>query len=594
MERLLPYYERELASLRESCRELSQRYPSLGGLLAGVGESTGDPSVETMIQATALLTARVAKRLDDDYPQFTEALLAMIEPDLLRPTVPASIVDIRQDAGDASAKVLPHGTTFHSPVVDGVRLDFSTVYDVHPAVPPLAAAAFATDFDVPPIVRLPRDASARISLRWPALPPGLEHGRLRLFVDGERSFVAALIDALFLHTVAAYVQPDGASAWFPLDRPPLALAGWDDEDALLPLSAQATPACRLIKEFFTFPEKFNFVEFDLAPISARLGSAGGTLHLVLGHLPGEAQTIRTLAALGPQHLRPSCTPAVNLTAMAAVPIQLDHHTPDYPLKVGHKRSEAFDIVGIQEVRLVDSNTGGAPVVLEPLYTLRHALAPDSTRYWSVRTVTEPERRHHIAIVDSALHPVGAGKQTVSADLLCSNGTMAADAIDTRSRCELHDSNGNAVVRFLRRPTRPAYFSSDEGIHWRLVAQLALGSRAITSLGVDELRALLSLYDVTRSPASARLIAGIQDVSFSSVMTWVGSGAHTCLMPGIDIRLTLDTSACAGTGVYVFACLLDRFFGLYTQINVFTRLTVWSSQDEELLTCPPRTARFTLA
>lgn len=47
MERLLPCYERELASLREACRELSQRYPSLAGLLAGVGESTADPSVES-------------------------------------------------------------------------------------------------------------------------------------------------------------------------------------------------------------------------------------------------------------------------------------------------------------------------------------------------------------------------------------------------------------------------------------------------------------------------------------------------------------------------------------------------------------------
>jgi type VI secretion system protein ImpG len=48
--------------------------------------------------------------------------------------------------------------------------------------------------------------------------------RLRLFVDGEASTRAALIDALFLRGACAFVQAGGEAAWLPLPpcrwRPP--------------------------------------------------------------------------------------------------------------------------------------------------------------------------------------------------------------------------------------------------------------------------------------------------------------------------------------------------------------------------------------
>ena len=85
MEELLPDYERELGIFRNYSRKFAQRYPKTAGQLLIAGENSEDPHIERLIQSFALLTARVAKRLDSDYPQFTESMLETLYPHFLRP-----------------------------------------------------------------------------------------------------------------------------------------------------------------------------------------------------------------------------------------------------------------------------------------------------------------------------------------------------------------------------------------------------------------------------------------------------------------------------------------------------------------------------
>ena len=91
MQDLLPYYERELAYLRRYGREFAERYPKIAGRLQLSAEGSQDPHVERLIEAFALLSARVSKRIEDDYPEFTDALLDVLYPHYLRPFPSCSI-----------------------------------------------------------------------------------------------------------------------------------------------------------------------------------------------------------------------------------------------------------------------------------------------------------------------------------------------------------------------------------------------------------------------------------------------------------------------------------------------------------------------
>ena len=69
------YYESELTFLRQIGAEFADKYPKIASRLVLEPDRCEDPHAERMLEAFALLAARVHLRIDDDFPQITEALL---------------------------------------------------------------------------------------------------------------------------------------------------------------------------------------------------------------------------------------------------------------------------------------------------------------------------------------------------------------------------------------------------------------------------------------------------------------------------------------------------------------------------------------
>ena len=75
---LLGYYERELTFLRQLGGEFAAQYPKVASRLQLEPNRCEDPHVERLIEAVALLAARIHLRLDDDFPEITQALLNVV------------------------------------------------------------------------------------------------------------------------------------------------------------------------------------------------------------------------------------------------------------------------------------------------------------------------------------------------------------------------------------------------------------------------------------------------------------------------------------------------------------------------------------
>jgi hypothetical protein len=124
MEELLPYYERELSHLRHYSGGFAQRYPKIAGYLLPADEHSDDPYIEQLIQAIAVLDARIGKKLKDDYLQCVEALLDVMQPHYLRPFPACSIAQFSVAAatGDKpNTYRLARGTELVSPAMIGWR-----------------------------------------------------------------------------------------------------------------------------------------------------------------------------------------------------------------------------------------------------------------------------------------------------------------------------------------------------------------------------------------------------------------------------------------------------------------------------------------
>ena len=83
-----------------------------------------------------------------------------------------------------------------------------------------------------------------------------------------------------------------------------------------------------------------------------------------------------------------------------------------------------------------------------------------------------------------------------------------------------------------------------------------------------------------------MIAGVLRVS---ARRSVGRGGHgDAVCRGTDIDLTLDEKRFAGSGLFLFASVIEHFLGLYCSINSFTRLNVFIDGRKGVLRrWPPR-------
>src|SRR3984957_4781800 len=94
---LLLYYERELDYLRKSAAQFAEKHPKVASRLVLAPTKWEGPHVERLLEAFAFLAARVHLKLDDEFPEITEALLSVVYPQLVRPIPSMSVVEFQLD-----------------------------------------------------------------------------------------------------------------------------------------------------------------------------------------------------------------------------------------------------------------------------------------------------------------------------------------------------------------------------------------------------------------------------------------------------------------------------------------------------------------
>jgi len=607
MDELFAQYERELVTMRQLCREYAERYPKVAAKLQLGGESCDDPHVERLIQSVALLCARVSKRLDDSYPQFTEALLNLMFPHYLRPFPSCAIVRVLPAARSAggSTGTVPRGTLLESAPVRGVNCKFRTAYDVSPSPASIVSARFDEVVHAPSSTRLARGVTASISVEFESTAPPTAAAPFRLYLDGDASFSTALRDALFMRTAAAYVQAGADGAWQPLAAIPIAATGFADDDALIPFDARSQRAYRILAEYFAFPEKFNFIDIDLATLCARLpaGCARFTLHLgLVGVSPGSDQA-RMLAGLSARSLLPGCTPVVNLFRLPGVPIDYNQQTAEYPVLAHPAHAASYEVYSVDRVHMVrQEGKDIVPVEFRPFYALRHGESDARKgRYWILRhddtlAAVSPGHEKVISLVDADGGPLTVERATLSIDLTCTNRDLPCLLETGLAGGDLFipGATEGAAIRFLRRPTRPHRLANSRGAHWRLISHLTLNHHSLAMEGAEGLREMLALYDFTGSAISRRQIAGIVGLEHAETTAWLRHKRGSSLAHGTEVRLTIDEEAFVGAGLHLFIQVIDQFFALYVQMNSFIELVILSDQSgEELFRCKPRSGNMPL-
>lgn len=600
---LLDFYERELAYLRRTGAEFARQYPKVAGRLLLEPTKCDDPHVERLLEGFAFLAARIHLRMHDDFPEFSEGLLDIVYPQFTRPIPSMSLVEFELDPAQGKLTTgysIPRGTQLYSRAVNGQSCRFRTCYDTTLWPIRIESAKWLSPHEVSPPVRA-QDAIAALRVELRCAPDvtfeSLQLERLRLHIRAESALAASLYEVLCNNTLRVIArQPGGRGEAAILPATAVRPVGFELDEGILPVPRRSFVGYRLLQEYFTFPEKFHFIDIEQFD-RVRAAAPGGRVELLFLISAFERPDRRALLETGvsADTIRLGCAPVINLFEQTSEPILINQRRSEYPIIADARRRSTTTIYSVEGVSATSPGSE-AVLHLEPFHSFRHAVDTASPRmYWVSRRRASGWREDratdvHLSFVDLSARTVYPDADVATVRLLCFNGDLPSRLPfgDTRGDFEMRGGGPIRRIVSLVKPTDPVYPRLGRPQLWRLISQLSLNYMSLAEGGADTLRELLRLHNYAESPAAERQIAGIVSVRGEPTHAGIESEHGVTFARGHRIEIEFDEEEFAGGGVYLLASVLERFIGLYVSLNSFSILSARTRQrKEKLREWPPR-------
>jgi type VI secretion system protein ImpG len=605
---LLAYYERELTYIRKLALQFSEKYPKIAARLQLEPDKCEDPHVERMLEGFAFLAARVHLKIDDDFPEISEAMMSVIYPQFVRPIPSMSIVEFQldQDKGKLTTGFpIARGATLYSKPINGIPCKFRTCYDTTLWPVNVVAAEWRTpDRLQVPLPGTGASHALRLELQSPADAPLPKLGvpNLRFYLNGESGVVNTLYELLCANLLRVVVRdPTQGTRVRPVTLPASALkpVGFAEDQGVLPYSSRSFLGYRLLQEYFTFPEKFLFLDLEgLDTVWPNGFKDRAEIVFLFSNFEPDYQQ-RMELGISARTFRLSCCPIINLFEQTAEPILLSQRKYEYQIVPDVRRPNAVEVFSVDDVAILNPQTREI-VNFEPFYSYRHGREKQDTFYLANR---RPSLRPHdegtevyLALCDLSQRPLYPESDALTVRLTCTNRDLPARLPfgNEDSDFELEANASLKRIVALHKPTSPIRPPMGKSVMWPLISQLSLNHLSLIEGGRQALQQILQLYNFTDSPVARKIIDGILDVQSERHFARVVSDSEISFARGARVKMLLDEEQFVGNGVYLFAAVMEYFLGLYCSMNSFSQLVVSTKQRKEILhEWPPRAGRKVL-
>ena len=613
--RLLRFYNEELAYLREGAREFGEEHETVASRLGLKTPNDPDPYVERLLEGVAFLGARVQLKLADQFPEFTQHLLAAVQPQYLAPTPSICIAGFDPKDNDpmlAQGYTVPRGTPLtalasdqaNAPVTfmtgHAVALYPVKISEVEFLASRAAVASFVNSSSVHAEcgLRLRFEATGAIPLEK------IEIGPLDLYLDGSEQVPGELYRQMIGEAIAVLARPATSASAVPVALPLPEQVGFGDDEALLPAEQRSFRGYRLLSEFFACPERFLFVRLrDLA--NAFAAAQGGACDVVV--LFSRPAPILA-GALSPANFRLFATPAINLFEKQLGRVAINAVDHEFHLVPDRTRPLDFEVFRIEEMEAhLREEEHPRPVV--PLYALgalmydwREALffVPRlMMRRLSTKAQRLQRRGDYIGTetyisLSAPGNPDRIGEiRELAIKALVTNRELAGELTFRGTQHFAVPGGPVRAVSVLRSPSKPRPPLGLTDGAWRIIAHLTPNYATLApEIGDDPsmLRDHLALYGRQDDAAMRRQIDGILGVSSRPVVRRVPGRGQMAVARGSKIKLRLDDGAYGNSRIFLFGAVVERFLAEFATINSFTETVVETAAEGVVSKWPARIGR----
>lgn len=609
--RLLRYYNQELGHLREMGAEFAAQFPKIAARLGMDGIAVSDPYVERLLEGVGFLAARVQLKLDAEFPRFTQRLLEIVYPNYLAPTPAMLVAQFKPDLSDANLAngfKLPRGSSMRSLLGKGdmTACEFRTAQDVTLWPVEVSHAeyfSFAPDL---PLASLPVAAKIKGGVRLRLkTAPGVKFNQLKL--DSLRLFLSGSDETAYrLHELiggaclgVALAPATKPWPWRHFIAPEhVKCVGYQDDEALLPVSLRNFQGYRLLQEYFALPQRFLFIDIErLSP--GVLKHDGDELELVMLFQRGDAR-LENVVDL--KNFSLYCAPAVNLFPKRADRVHLTESEHEYHVVVDRTRPMDFEIYEITSVTGFGVGQDSEQPFL-PFYAAYHSEDTAHSAYYTIgrepRLMSAAQKRSgarssyvgsevFISLVDPAEAPYRSDLRQLAVTTLCTNRDLPLSIPLGLGKTDFNlDSAAPIIsVRSLKGPSKPYSPLSDGAMAWQFISHLSTNYLSLLDTtereGAAAMREILELYAVNADAGLKKQIEGVRSVRVSPIVRRLPMPGPISFGRGLEITLELDELAFQGSSAFLFASVMERFFARYVSLNSFTETVLVSGERGEIM------------
>ncbi|MFP8968216.1 type VI secretion system baseplate subunit TssF [Pokkaliibacter sp. CJK22405] len=583
---LLKYYNQELTYLRHLGSEFAERYPKVAGRLKLSDEVIEDPHVSRLLEGVSFLTARIRQKLDDSFPELTDALLGHMYPDYQAPIPSMSIAQVTPKNLNDFGVTLPRGCELTTEVPGFAECQFQTCYDVRLWPVEIDSVRFQNaPFRAPKSIW--RDSpSSILKISVKSLLPKVNLSdigvdSLRFYLNGQLRHNLALYQHLFRDCIGMAITPEGnhQEAVY-LEKRHLKAVGFEPEHAVVPYQSKSFAGYRLLIEQSLFPQKFLFFELD--DLRSRWKQAGAHADIYLYFSESSTELEQQVSD---SQLMLGCTPMVNLFEERLEPIRLETAEHEYRLTASFAKADTREIIRPTDVEVFNHSRQRRNV--RPYYAEGHpAYLDDDDVFWTVRREpgqwargnAEPGTEAVLSIVDRQAYGAAFEQNDgwmLGVKALCSNRNVPARLPYGGGQPFMQTSTHADVVeeiRCLTPPTTVVRPSLGEDTRWQLVSHLTLNHFSGEG-AAQRVREVLKLYDFRASPETKVLLQAIYDVKITAATSRLIRNGRVAFAHGNDIQLVFTQHDAAGSSLFFLGSVLDYFFSQFASVNSFTRLSI---------------------
>ncbi|MDR0556810.1 MAG: type VI secretion system baseplate subunit TssF [Treponema sp.] len=588
----LDYYRDNLTYIRNLAAEFAAEFPKVAGRLGLDEFECEDPYIERLLEGTAFLSARVEKKLDEGYYHLLESVLNSVSPAALYPIPSGAVLELALNAGNeqvrSNAAVLGAGAVLDAfiPTIN-TPCRFSTLDDR--VILPLAVE------DAEYITRNLSDYGINN-------PQGLAGLRIKLSsVTGDAIFSlpdeltvyinlaeadASLLLRQIMHERAdCYIRAEAGTQFVPLQGLSFDMPLASGEKLLSGQIRGHALGLKALQNFFAYPAFFKF--FTIRNLSGVFSSSVNTVELLLVFNRREP----SLISIKSSSLRLNCVPVLNLFAKRSDRVLIEKEAYQFHVVPDRTAPHDYEVAHIQRLEFFNEQN-------ETLFFANSFYDDNPLEEKSMKNFFSQRRNKSLVnsrnvrrssyegsevfVSFSVQDKKMEGSYQFSADTICTNRDLPL-LIPPETPLNAHSPLLTGAV-FIVRPTRPEYslFQQGKTSDFSKLSHVTFNLSALLwqngKFPLEAFRTLIASYQVRAGEETERMLEGIVSLkSESSAFRFIKRGAVFFEL-GWKITFTLDETAYAGIGCYVFGKIIAEVLMSFAPVNSLLEIHFLTKQS----------------